>query len=102
MRLVCGGCQRYLGTTPPYRDLRVKHDLCAPCALRERRELATVVISKERADVLPLLRGLLRNQSDVRLLVDRRGGDRRREDVWVERCRRDGPDRRRISSLRLV
>lgn len=102
MRLVCAGCQRYLGTSPPYRDLRVKHDLCAPCTLRERRELATVVISRERADLVPLLRSLLRSQTDVRLVIDRRNGDRRQQDVRVERCRRDGPDRRQIKSLRLV
>jgi hypothetical protein len=50
MTVACASCQRYLGTRPPFRDLGVTHGTCTACAVRQRRELSTLVVSRERAD----------------------------------------------------
>ena len=103
MTVVCARCQRYLGTKPPFRDGTVEHGLCAPCALRECRELSTLVLSRERAGLLPLLEGLFRGPGEVRLVVDRRRGDRRLTRMDVDASRRDDArERRRQQTLRIV
>jgi hypothetical protein len=103
MTIVCSSCQRYLGTQPPYHDKSVNKGLCLPCTVRQRQELRTLVLSRDRADTLPVLSNIFRYQDDLRLVVDRRAVERRRESVTVEECRRGAvPDRRRLQSLRLV
>jgi len=99
---VCSSCQRYLGTQPPFHDKGVAHSLCTPCATRERRELRTLVLSRERADTLPVLNSLFRGQPEIRVVLDRRQLERRQEAVGVEVCRRVEQDRRRAQSLRLI
>jgi hypothetical protein len=102
MTIVCSACQRYLGTHPPFADKAVTHGLCTPCAVRERRDLRTLVLSRERADTWPILSALFRG-ADFTVVLDRRRGERRREAAPVDACRRDAPaDRRRTQSLRLV
>jgi hypothetical protein len=103
MTVVCASCQRYLGTRAPYRDLGVTHGMCTPCAIRQRRELSTLVVSRERADAWPVLESVLRVQSDLHIVLERRQGDRRQTVLYVEACRRmPGQDRRKTRSLRLV
>ena len=102
MTVVCASCQRYLGTKPPYRDLGVTHGVCTSCAIR-RRELSTLVVSRERAYAWPVLESVLRVQSDLHVLLERRRGDRRQAVLDVEACRRmRSQDRRQTQSLRLV
>lgn len=102
MTIVCSSCQRYLGTQPPFHDKGVSHSLCTPCATRERRELRTLVLSRERADTLPVLSSLFKGQPEIRLVLDRRQVERRQEAVGVEMCRRAARDRRRAQGLRLI
>jgi len=104
MTVVCASCQRYLGTKPPYRDLGVTHGVCTACVIRQRRELSTLVVSRERADAWPVLENVLRVQSDLHVVFERRRGDRRQASLDVEACRRlsGGRDRRQTQSLRLV
>ena len=103
MTIVCSSCQRYLGTLPPFHDKGVTHSLCSPCAIRERRELKTLVLSRERADTLPVLSSLFRPHGDVKVVLDRRRIERRQERIDVDPCRRGGGrDRRQTRSLRLV
>jgi len=102
MTIVCSSCQRYLGTQPPFHDKGVSHSLCTPCATRERRELRTLVLSRERADTLPVLSSLFKGQPEIRLVLDRRQVERRQEAVGVEMCRRAVQDRRRAQGLRLI
>ena len=103
MTIVCSSCQRYLGTLPPFHDKGVTHSLCSPCAIRARRELKTLVLSRERADTLPVLSSLFRTQGDLKVVLDRRRVERRRESQEVDLCRRGGGrDRRQTQSLRLV
>jgi len=103
MTIVCSSCQRYLGTCPPYHDKGVSHRVCTPCVARERRELRTLVLSRERADTLPVLSSLFKGQPEIRLVLDRRQVERRQAAVDVELCRRASPeDRRRAQGLRLI
>ena len=103
MTVVCSSCQRYLGTKPPYRDLGVTHGICTPCVVRQRRELSTLVVSRERADAWPVLENFFRVQSDLHLVLERRQEDRRQLSLDVEASRRLlGKDRRQTQSLRLV
>ncbi len=103
MTVVCASCQRYLSTKPPYRDLGVTHGICTACAIRQRRELRTLVVSREREDAWPVLESILRVQSDLHVVLDRRRADRRQAAQDVEDCRRlPTRDRRQTQSLRLV
>jgi hypothetical protein len=102
MTIVCSSCQRYLGTQTPFHDKGVTHALCTPCAIRQRREIRTLVLSRERADTLPMLSSLFRG-ADCSLVLDRRSIDRRQSVLEVDVCRRaSGKDRRLRQSLRLV
>ena len=103
MTVVCASCQRYLGTKPPYRDLGVTHGICTTCAIRQRRELSTLVVSRERTEAWPVIESVLRVQSDLQVVLERRRGDRRQLSLDVEACRRlPSRDRRQLQSLRLV
>jgi hypothetical protein len=103
MTVVCASCQRYLGTKPPYRDLGIAHGICTACAIRQRRELKTLVVSRERADAWPVIESVLRVQSELQVVLERRRGDRRQNDLDVEACRRlPSRDRRQTQSLRLI
>jgi hypothetical protein len=103
MTIVCIACQRYLGTKPPFRDLRVTHAMCTPCAIRQRRELSTLVVSRERAEAWPVLETVFRFQGELQVVMERRRSERRQGCCDVETCRRAGSaDRRQVQSLRLV
>lgn len=102
MTTVCSACQRYLGTQPPFHDKAVLHGLCTPCEIRQQHELQVVVLTRERADSFPVLNGLLRRKSELRVVIDRRQMERRREGLMVDDCRRAADrDRRQMRSLRL-
>jgi hypothetical protein len=95
MVTVCAWCERFLGARdaePP-----VTHGICAPCAARQRWEDTPVlVVSRDRADLRAVLEQLLRGEPAVRIVVDRRVGNRRRAAAEpAEGERRRGPDRRR-------
>jgi hypothetical protein len=95
MVTVCAWCERYLGareTDPP-----VTHGICDPCTARQRlADTPVLVVSPQRAELTALLEHLLRGQPAIRVIVDRRAGDRRRErGESVEAERRGEPDRRR-------
>src|SRR5262249_61350191 len=103
MTIVCIACQRYLGTKPPFHDLRVSHGICTPCAIRQRRELSTLVVSRERAEVWPVLEAIFRFQGELHVVVERRLAERRQESSEGETCRRgSGPGPAPITSPRLL
>lgn len=102
MTTVCSACQRYLGTQPPFHDKAILHGLCTPCEIRQQDELQVVVLTRERADSFPILNGLLRRKSELRVVIDRRQTERRRAGMLVDDCRRGAErDRRQFRSLRL-
>jgi hypothetical protein len=96
MVTVCAWCERYLGTTDA--ELVVSHGICQPCASSQRWPVAPViVVARDRAEMLPVLEHLLRGKPAMRIVIDRRVGNRRRNrvepnSVWEHRR---GPDRRR-------
>jgi hypothetical protein len=103
MVTVCAWCERYLGARedePP-----VTHGICAPCAARQRwSDTPVIVIASHRAELLPVLEHLLRGEPTIRLVVDRRGGERRRSrsETGSDAERRRAPDRRRHSGDALL
>jgi hypothetical protein len=78
----------------------VTHGICPSCAARQRwQEPHTLVVSRSKSDLLPVLRDLLRGAPEIRIVVDRRLGERRR----TERRRtpvEPEPDRRRADRRR--
>jgi hypothetical protein len=82
MVTICAWCQRYLGTKEPLADPSVTHGICKTCALRQQLGGSpTLVISRERAEALPFLTGLLNGMPEIRVIVDRRRGERRRSSL---------------------
>jgi hypothetical protein len=104
MITVCAWCQKYMGMKDPLSDPAVTHGICHTCALRQRiGEMPTLIIAKERADTLPVLRALLTGTPAIRVVVDRREGERRLMAEAAEAERRaPQTDRRQGQSLLLV
>ena len=94
MVTVCAWCERFLGARDD--EPKVTHGICAPCAARQRwSDTPVVVIAPHRADLQPLLEHLLHGEPAIRIVIDRRAGDRRRGRGEPDAERRRGPDRRR-------
>ena len=92
---VCAWCQKYMGPKEPISDSAVTHGICDTCALRQQiGEMPTLVIAKERANTLPVLQALLTGTPAIRVVVDRREGDRRHLAEMAEAERRARADRR--------
>ena len=78
MITVCAWCQKYMGTKEPVGDPMVTHGICATCALRQQLGvMPTLVIAREHAETLPLFQSLLTGVPEIRVVVDRRQGERR-------------------------
>ena len=96
MVTVCAWCERFLGASGS--EAVVTHGICEPCAARQRwPDSPVVVVAPHRADVCAVLEQVLRGEPRIRIVIDRRAGDRRRrrdapESLWE---RRFDPDRRR-------
>jgi len=102
MVTVCAWCERFLGLKDPKGSVEITHGICAACAARQDlAESATLVVSRRRADTLPILEDLLKNVPEIRVVVDRRFADRRRErpTIDVPGGRRMRRDRRQSGSL---
>ena len=103
MITVCAWCQKYMGPKEPLSDSAVTHGICGTCALRQQiGQMPTLVIAKERADTLPVLQALLTGTPAIRVVVDRREGDRRRLADIAEAERRARTDRRLGLSMYLA
>ena len=97
MVTVCAWCERYLGSVREGGPT-ITHGICEPCAARQKwPEAPVIVVSRERAEIGGVLEQMLRGEPPMRVVIDRRVGDRRRShpegDPGGERRR--GPDRRR-------
>src|SRR5262249_45934507 len=85
MVTICAWCQRYLGTKEPLADPSLTHGICKTCAMRQQLGGSpTLVISRERAGALPFLMGLLSGTPEIRIIVDRRQGERRRSSLALQ------------------
>jgi hypothetical protein len=88
MILVCAWCSRFLGMKEPVEGVELSHGICHVCSVRlnwidggglARRNVPTLVISKSRRDLLPILQDLLKPIPEIGVTVDRRIGERRRQ-----------------------
>jgi hypothetical protein len=111
MVTVCAWCQKYMGSKEPISDPSVSHGICRDCGDRESLDDAPVlVVSRERVEAIPMLQSLLRGAPEIAIVVDRRGGERRRGNgrgdghgrpvAWV--ADRRALERRRSPSFFLV
>jgi hypothetical protein len=103
MVTVCAWCQRYLGTKDPAENSSVSHGICASCIARQKwPDSPTLVVSKTRAELAPILEELLRGTPEILIVVDRRSGERRgRGPTGEPPDRRKGGDPRRGAPLLL-
>ena len=103
MVTVCAWCRKFMGTKEPLADPVVTHGICPTCALRQQmRTMPTLVIARERAEVLPLLQALLTGIPEIRVVVERRSGERRRSRNPDGSERRSQNDRRQGRSTDLA
>ena len=103
MVTVCAWCRRFLGVKQPREEVVISHGMCEACMNRHRwKEAPTLVVSRCHEGLVPVLRDLLQGTPEIRMVVDRRGSERRGEPVQdPNRERREG-DRRRGATIALV
>jgi len=78
MVTVCAWCQKYMGSKEPLHDPAVSHGICGDCIERETLDEAPVlVVSRGRAEAIPMLQSLLRGAPEIAIIVDRRASERR-------------------------
>jgi hypothetical protein len=67
-----------MGSKEPLHDPAVSHGICSDCMEREELEDAPVlVVSRGRAEAIPMLQSLLRGAPEIAIVVDRRASERR-------------------------
>jgi hypothetical protein len=75
---VCAWCHRYLGIKHSHQG-GVSHGICRPCAARQHwKETPILVVSPTLRHMVPVLEELLRGEPEIRIVLERRNGDRRR------------------------
>jgi hypothetical protein len=78
MITVCAWCQKYMGSREPLHDPSVSHGICSGCVERDPFDDAPVlVVSRDRAEAIPVLLSLLRGAPEIAIVVDRRSTARR-------------------------
>jgi hypothetical protein len=78
MVTVCAWCQKYMGSREPLHDPSVSHGICSGCVERDAFDDAPVlVVSRDRAEAIPVLLSLLRGAPEIAIVVDRRSAARR-------------------------
>jgi hypothetical protein len=78
MVTVCAWCQKYMGSKEPLHDPAVSHGICHDCLQRDSLDDAPVlVVSRGRAEAIPMLQSLLRGAPEIAIVVDRRARERR-------------------------
>jgi hypothetical protein len=78
MITVCAWCQKYMGSKEPLHDPAVSHGICNECVERDSLDDAPVlVVSRHRAEAIPMLQSLLRGAPEIAIVVDRRATERR-------------------------
>jgi hypothetical protein len=98
MVVICGWCERFLGFKEPLEQDTVSHSICLACEERQAwEEFPTIVVSRDRAHLVPALKELLRGEPEIPIMVDRRVSERRRihPGLVVPSDRRRAPERRR-------
>ncbi len=108
MVLVCAWCGKFLGLKGPAgqpdSDPEISHGICNACSARQVwKDSPTLVVSRSKRRVAPVLEDLLRGTPEVHVVVDRRQQERRARDVNVlsDPERRLSSDRRQGTMLLL-
>jgi hypothetical protein len=102
MITVCAWCQKYMGSREPLHDPSVSHGICSGCVERDPFDDAPVlVVSRDRAEAIPVLLSLLRGAPEIAIVVDRRSTARRGRPLAKVADRR-AAERRRAPSFYLV
>jgi hypothetical protein len=67
-----------MGSKEPLHDPAVSHGICSDCMERDSLDDAPVlVVSRGRAEAIPMLQTLLRGAPEIAIVVDRRANERR-------------------------
>ena len=75
---VCAWCHRYLGIKHSHQG-GISHGICRPCMARQHwKETPVLVVSPALRHMVPVLEELLRGEPAIRIVIERRDGDRRR------------------------
>jgi hypothetical protein len=75
---ICAWCHRYLGIKQSHQG-GISHGICRPCTARQQwKQSPVLVVSAELKHVVPVLEELLRGEPAIRIVLERRNGDRRR------------------------
>jgi hypothetical protein len=94
---VCAWCERFLGVRETEDGGNtLSHGICRACATRHQwSEPPTLVVCRLRADLQRVFQELLRGVPEIRVVVDRRQGERRRAAADGSEDERRGTPRRR-------
>ena len=93
---VCGWCQRLLDRPVGTEAKSISHGICVNCRARLQWEKSpTLVVSRKETRYLPVLNHLLRGDPEIRVVVDRRRGERRHAEDPCRVERRGGNGCRR-------
>jgi hypothetical protein len=101
---ICAWCERFLGIKEPAGSHAITHGICESCYERQSwSDVPTLVVSPERAHLLPVLSQLLRGAPEIKVVLDRRRADRRApaETAVAGGGERRQEDRRRTTALYL-
>jgi len=101
MVVVCAWCERFLGLRHASESPVVTKGICGACAARQYwPDSPTLVVSRKREELAPVLRQLLQGTPEVPVIVDRRVTERRRSNGKLHVPeRRSGSDRRQATTL---
>jgi hypothetical protein len=105
MVTVCAWCEKFLGVKDPKESVEITHGICRSCAARQNvSAAATLVVSRRRADTLPIFEELVRAMPEIRVVLDRRFNERRREppNIDVPGGRRMRRDRRQNGGIHVT
>jgi hypothetical protein len=97
MRAVCAWCGTLIEEGEP-GDTRVSHGICPRCAGRFfPGSLRYAVVPRDRSFLFPEIESAFQAVGGIRIILDRRRGDRRRRrDIVREERRRPSQDRRQL------
>jgi hypothetical protein len=85
MVTVCAWCQKFLGLKEPLSHSDISHGICSVCSARQNiDDFPVLVVSRSRVDTVPVLEGLLKGTPEIRIVVDRRTNERRRNRLAVD------------------
>jgi hypothetical protein len=105
MVLVCAWCGKFMGMKDPASRPAISHGICLACSARQVwRDSPTLVVSRARRRVAPVLEELLHGTPKVHVVIDRRHQERRAPtaDVLADAERRVSSDRRQGATMLLA